>query len=182
MTKSLIRAIGFALATLTVTLGIAGTATAVTPPQNPTPQSVGTNVLPIIQTTVVSFKNTTNEPVTVSVNSYFKSNILIKTITRTLAPGQLLEMGAGQNEKFNSDDVNGTITYQDGTSVFFRAASPWGLFRSPWAGFGHGSNYARFEPLLNLPQATDFKENGKSFTISRVAGNSLAMHFLYTIK
>lgn len=182
MRKALVR--GCAAVALGATcIGIGMTAANAATPNQPVSQQQShkqgkvSGIIPTPQTTITEFLNSTAAPVTFRITSYTTHGIPAQTVTKVLQPGQREYLGAGMNDVSGSDDVNGTITYGDGTTVFFHAACPWGWFATPWAGFGHGDNYQHFVPGLT-GQDTKFTESGKSFVVSVNASNSMGTNFL----
>lgn len=135
-------------------------------------------IIPSPKATFVTLKNTTDKPVDVDMGTYTGSGgaIAIPLLKKTLQPGQSAVGGATNG--YSATDVDGRIKYSDGTSVYYRAGSPW-QFTLPWIGFGAGSNWER---MAYDGQTQNFTENGKSYKVTVLKATSVGTSFQIDIK
>lgn len=101
---------------------LAGSPAVASAPAAPAPNVKGFPAAEV-RVTELNMTNDTGAPVTVKMREYIQENLPFRTRTVTLKPGESLE-GSGYNLKSNSEDIEGVVTYSNGSTMPFAAMTP----------------------------------------------------------
>lgn len=157
-----------AIATLAA-IGTASAATAATPAPSPVavtssaPAATAAPAASAVSDGVKVFQGrvalTVHNDTNQTMHVYMNGKTISGVVSEDVAPGQTLR--AAGHTLASGQDVTGTITYANGTSVDFWGYNP--DFGYPSVGFGHGSNWERFY----VDETHTFTENGHNFSVTR---------------